>query len=197
MTNPKRPTKGTPRLEGGPRKRRNHLFLAMFPWCSPCAAKGIRTKATIVDHIVALINGGPETRDPDLTILEPYCNDCHCEKTASDLGRTSRKVRFGTDANGNSLDPNDPWYEGPASRRVSLPNVLPAAATLPSRGVAGDVSSEALAAPILCCVCTRRFTPDEREAMLRELELNKPPKGKRPMARCSECMNPDRRFVIA
>ncbi len=52
--------------------------LRLRPWCSECAARGKRTKATDVDHVVALRRGGTN----DINNLMPLCHSCHSRKTA-------------------------------------------------------------------------------------------------------------------
>ena len=81
--------------------RRRHLM--EHPLCEHCKRRGIVREARHVDHIVALVNGGrerPENR-------QSLCIDCHADKTAQDLGY---RIKPGGDLNGDSLDPNDPWY---------------------------------------------------------------------------------------
>jgi 5-methylcytosine-specific restriction enzyme A len=61
------------------------------PLCRGCAAKGRLRRATQVDHIKRLVDGG--NNDPDN--LQPLCKDCHDAKTATENG--SVKVTIGVD----------------------------------------------------------------------------------------------------
>ncbi|MFV0284453.1 MAG: HNH endonuclease [Castellaniella sp.] len=71
------------------------------PLCRHCAARGITTVATDVDHI----SGNPS--DNSMGNLQSLCHECHSLKTARDHGK---KVYLGCDLNGMPLDPSHPWY---------------------------------------------------------------------------------------
>lgn len=70
---------------------RARLF-ADEPLCRRCAKQGRTRLATQRDHIVALTNGGTDT----LENTQPLCDECHLQKTAEDLGKTTRQ-RIGPD----------------------------------------------------------------------------------------------------
>lgn len=67
--------------------------LMQEPLCRSCQSKGRVTAAVVVDHIVALVNGGKEF-DPNN--LQTLCDECHAVKTARDTGKRER-VRIGID----------------------------------------------------------------------------------------------------
>jgi len=70
------------------------------PLCRHCAARGLVTEATDVDHV----SGDPG--DNSSENLQPLCHECHSRKTASDQGK---RVSMGCDVDGLPLDPNHPW----------------------------------------------------------------------------------------
>ena len=60
--------------------------LAAYPYCEECHKKGKRSYATIVDHIIAIKDGG----DPwDWHNLRSLCDSCHNRKSARE--RWNRK----------------------------------------------------------------------------------------------------------
>lgn len=66
----------------GWQKRRRDQLLAE-PWCRACAANGIRTRATDVDHIV------PHRGNVELFMkgdLQSLCHSCHSRKTMEENG---------------------------------------------------------------------------------------------------------------
>lgn len=69
--------------------RRQRLFERQ-PLCVRCLEQGLIRVATIADHVVALINGGPDSEDN----LQPLCKPCHDRKTVEDL---SSKPAIGVD----------------------------------------------------------------------------------------------------
>ena len=71
------------RIRGRKSQARRKALLEREPLCRHCKAKGITRAATIADHIVALVNGGPDTEDN----LQPLCRACSDAKTNDDLGR--------------------------------------------------------------------------------------------------------------
>ena len=50
------------------------------PWCRECAKRGIRTRATVVDHITP--HRGDWAKFIDPTNLQSLCKTCHDRKTA-------------------------------------------------------------------------------------------------------------------
>jgi 5-methylcytosine-specific restriction protein A len=71
------------------------LVLRQQPLCAHCMARGIVTEATVVDHVVALVNGGEDAIDN----MQGLCVPCHEQKTRADLGQRTK----GCDANGIPL----------------------------------------------------------------------------------------------
>lgn len=67
-----------------------------------CQSCKVAVTAGIVDHKVALVNGGSN----DDSNLQLMCNDCHRPKTAIDLGHT---VKTGCDVNGIPNSLNHHW----------------------------------------------------------------------------------------
>lgn len=53
-------------------------FRRMNPLCVECMRKGITAPADVVDHIVALRQGGAKY---DMDNLQPLCHQCHGRKT--------------------------------------------------------------------------------------------------------------------
>jgi 5-methylcytosine-specific restriction enzyme A len=80
------------RLRGRKLQERRKRLLMRRPLCVHCQAQGRVTAATVLDHVVALINGGTDTEDN----LQPLCDECHRLKTAADTGKTV-KVQTGLD----------------------------------------------------------------------------------------------------
>jgi 5-methylcytosine-specific restriction protein A len=78
--------------------------LARHPLCERCLAMGRVVAAEHVDHRIPISKGGSE-RDPEN--LASLCAPCHSQKTAEDEGKT---VRYGTDAQGNPVDPKHHWH---------------------------------------------------------------------------------------
>lgn len=52
------------------------------PYCERCLRRGMRRKTQIIDHIVALRDGGPRL---DRTNLMALCRSCHGFKTAAEV----------------------------------------------------------------------------------------------------------------
>lgn len=61
------------------------------PFCRICAARGVRTKATDVDHVVD--HKGDWGRFIDRNNLESLCHSCHSRKTMRDLWKSRKKRR--------------------------------------------------------------------------------------------------------
>ena len=87
-------------LNGSAWQRLRASVLNGEPLCRHCAARGIVTEATDVDHV----SGDPG--DNSSENLQPLCHECHSRKTASDQGK---RVSMGCDVDGLPLDPNHPW----------------------------------------------------------------------------------------
>jgi 5-methylcytosine-specific restriction endonuclease McrA len=59
------------RLRGRKLQERRKRLLMRWPLCVHCEAQGRVTVATVLDHIVALVNGGTDTEDN----LQPLCDE--------------------------------------------------------------------------------------------------------------------------
>lgn len=57
------------------------------PWCRECAARGIRQRATDVDHIAAHRGDWAAFTDP--TNLQSLCHSCHSRKTSEEMRQKS------------------------------------------------------------------------------------------------------------
>lgn len=65
------------------------------PLCVRCEELGKVRLAEELDHIIAIANGGIDSRDP-FENRQGLCRECHREKTTEDLGYTKR-IRIGVD----------------------------------------------------------------------------------------------------
>ena len=70
------------RIQGRAGQKLRARRLANDPLCRMCAEHGLYIKADVIDHIVALANGGTDTDDN----CQPLCTKHHEQKTAQDLG---------------------------------------------------------------------------------------------------------------
>lgn len=61
------------------------------PWCRECAKRGVRTRATVVDHVTP--HRGDWQRFTDKTNLQSLCKSCHDRKTALEQAEERRKQR--------------------------------------------------------------------------------------------------------
>ena len=59
------------------------------PWCRECAKRGIRTRATVVDHVEP--HRGEWARFIDRSNLQSLCKRCHDRKTAQEQAGKRRK----------------------------------------------------------------------------------------------------------
>ncbi len=80
-------------------------ILRANPLCAECQQQGRTTAATVLDHVVALVNGG----DNSDANLQGLCAPCHEAKTRRDIGQ---RERSGCDANGVPSDPRHHWHAG-------------------------------------------------------------------------------------
>lgn len=84
--------------------RLRRLVLDTGPLCRMCAARGVTTPATEVDHITPISEGGPAR---DMDNLESLCSSCHSAKTAAERGN---RLMRGCDTDGNPLDQRSHWH---------------------------------------------------------------------------------------
>lgn len=59
------------------------------PWCRECAKRGIRTRATVVDHVEP--HRGEWAKFIDRANLQSLCKRCHDRKTALEQAEKRRK----------------------------------------------------------------------------------------------------------
>lgn len=59
------------------------------PWCRECARRGVRTKATVVDHVQP--HRGDWARFTDRANLQSLCKPCHDRKTAREIAEERQK----------------------------------------------------------------------------------------------------------
>lgn len=84
------PPQPADRIRGRTLQKIRDQWLRAHPLCEHClAADPSRvTAATELDHIVALVNGGPDFDRDDGKNRQSMCTDHHLAKTAADLGHT-------------------------------------------------------------------------------------------------------------
>ena len=97
--------KPTPRLRGrAGQKQRDRRLKRTNYMCEDCQAQGRVTLATIVDHIVPLVMGGPDTDENTRNL----CDDHAAKRTAEQFGfKAAPKQAIGI--NGRPRDPQHPW----------------------------------------------------------------------------------------
>ena len=61
------------------------------PWCRECARRGIRTRATVVDHVRP--HRGDWALFVDPANHQSLCKSCHDRKTAKEMAEERRKNR--------------------------------------------------------------------------------------------------------
>ena len=94
----------TQRLRGRAAVARRARWLSEHPLCTTCMLSGRIAAATEVDHVIAIMHGGPD----DDSNLQSLCAPCHARKTDSDLDRVGKA---GADAHGMPTDPDHPWHK--------------------------------------------------------------------------------------
>jgi len=67
-------------------RRIRNAYLAEHPLCEWCESAGKVTRATEVDHIIALQDGGAIDGS-----LQSLCHPCHARKTKADDARRAKK----------------------------------------------------------------------------------------------------------
>ena len=97
-------TTPTPRLRGrAGQKQRDRRLKRTNDLCEDCQAEGRVTLATIVDHIVPLSKGGPDTDENTRNL----CDEHNHKRTAEQFGFRAPKQPIGI--NGRPRDPMHPW----------------------------------------------------------------------------------------
>ena len=71
-------------------KRLRQDYLIEHPFCVECRKNGKLTKATVVDHIVPIRQGGPALDESNLQAL---CASCHGSKSIIEDSRFGRKPK--------------------------------------------------------------------------------------------------------
>ena len=61
------------------------------PWCRACAKRGVRTRATVVDHVTP--HRGDWALFIDPANHQSLCKSCHDRKTAKEMAEERRKNR--------------------------------------------------------------------------------------------------------
>lgn len=92
------------RLSGRTGMRRRAAWLGAHPLCVGCMSESPAryVPATVVDHVVALVNGGAD----DETNLQSLCGEHHRIKTARDMGY---RPHTGASIDGWPTNPDHPW----------------------------------------------------------------------------------------
>lgn len=90
-------------------KRLRRAKLSRQPLCEHCQLIEETTTARVVDHLVAISNGGSPF--PSLDELQSLCQICHNRKTGSDKIGQDHVVK-GYDLEGNPIDQSHEWYGG-------------------------------------------------------------------------------------
>jgi 5-methylcytosine-specific restriction enzyme A len=96
--------KPTPRLRGraGQKLRTRRLQRTNY-LCEDCKAVGRITLATVVDHIVPLAHGGPDTDENTRNL----CDEHNLKRTAEQFALRAPNQKIGID--GRPSDPSHPW----------------------------------------------------------------------------------------
>jgi 5-methylcytosine-specific restriction protein A len=84
----------SPRLRGraGVEQRDRRLRRTNY-LCEDCTAEGKVTIATVVDHIIPLSKGGPDTDENTRNL----CDDHNLKRTAEQFGHKAPRPRIGVD----------------------------------------------------------------------------------------------------
>lgn len=72
-------------------KRLRSEQLLREPWCRECARRGVRTRATDVDHVQD--HKGDWTVFSDEANLQSLCHACHSRKTAQEMQKNAQIQR--------------------------------------------------------------------------------------------------------
>ena len=99
---------GVKRIRGRRHTERRGRWLSAHPLCCQCKAKHVTRAADVVDHRVALTNGGADNESN----FQSLCHACHDVKTAVDLGYTVKRV--------TGLDGWDVEESAPKTFRVAV-----------------------------------------------------------------------------
>lgn len=73
----------TPRMRGRALQLARYSLFQEQPWCVTCLAKGLKTVATIRDHIIPLAEGGAD----NYVNTQGLCQSCSDSKTATESQR--------------------------------------------------------------------------------------------------------------
>jgi 5-methylcytosine-specific restriction protein A len=76
-----------PRIRGRQLQRLRARLFREHPWCVHCLESGLKTRATIRDHIVPLGEGGPDEE----TNTQALCAACSKVKTEAESARGVRR----------------------------------------------------------------------------------------------------------
>ena len=96
-------------------ERLRRAILSKEPLCRQCKRDGVNEKATEVDHIVPLSQGG---RPYHVDNLQPLCKPCHSRKTAAESKGRRRKPPRRTDERGYPTPEYLEWKRHRAEQRV-------------------------------------------------------------------------------
>ena len=94
------------RIRGRQLQRIRHRWFGMHPLCALCKAEGKVVLAVELDHVVALVNGGPDFDADEGANRQGLCAACHADKTRVDRGHGPSSA---VDASGWPTDPRHPW----------------------------------------------------------------------------------------
>lgn len=94
----------TPRLRGraGQKQRERRLRRTNY-LCEDCIAEGRVARATVVDHVIPLSKGGPDTDENTRNL----CDDHNRKRTAEQFDHKQPRQAIGRD--GRPSDPSHPW----------------------------------------------------------------------------------------
>lgn len=92
------------RLRGRPGQRQRDRRLKRTNYlCEDCTAEGKVSLAKVVDHIIPLAHGGPDTDENTRNL----CDEHNLKRTAEQFGHRAPNQAIGVD--GRPRDPNHPW----------------------------------------------------------------------------------------
>jgi 5-methylcytosine-specific restriction protein A len=77
----------TIRIRGRRLQRMRAALFARSPWCVLCIRRGLKTRATIRDHIIPVAEGGLDDESNE----QALCLDCSDRKTEEEAARGVRR----------------------------------------------------------------------------------------------------------